>query len=146
MVKYLVFLARRGGPTEKPDREARRSGPTEWLDGEARRSGPTERPDGVARDTQWASRADGHPDGCPMEDGRASDGGRTGARRRPGVARQRARCVPDGGRGLGGWPNGGSRGWPNGGLYKGWWPSFLGTLFVRPVAPARNARAQGAHE
>jgi hypothetical protein len=79
--------------------------------------GLTEKPDGmtrVARDTQWASRADGHPDGCPMEGGRAPDGGgrvpdrgRTGARRRAGVARRRARCVPDRGRGLGGWPNGG---------------------------------------
>jgi hypothetical protein len=61
-----------------------------WPDGEGGRSGPTERPDGESRDTQWASRADGHPDGCPTEDGRAPDGGRTGARRRPGVARRRA--------------------------------------------------------
>jgi hypothetical protein len=29
----------------------------------------------VARDTQWASRTDGHPDGCPTEGGRAPDGG-----------------------------------------------------------------------
>jgi hypothetical protein len=29
MVKYLVFLARRGGPTEKADGVARRRGPTE---------------------------------------------------------------------------------------------------------------------
>jgi hypothetical protein len=78
----------------------------------ARRRSRTEWPDGEARDTQWASRADGHPDGCPTEGGRAPDGGRTGARRRPGVARRRARCVPDGGRGLVGWPNGGSRGGP----------------------------------
>jgi hypothetical protein len=128
-------------------------GQTEWPDGEAGRSGPMERPDGEAHDTQWASRADGHPDGCPTEGGRAPDGGgqvpnggRTGARRRSGVARRRARCVPDGGRGLGEWPNGGSRGWPNGGLYKDWWPSFLGTLLLRPVAPARNVGAQGANE
>jgi hypothetical protein len=88
-------------------------GQTKWPDGEAGRSGPTERPDGEARDTQWASRADGHPDGCPTEGGRAPDGGgqvpdggRTGARGRPGVARRRARCLLDGGRGLGGGPTG----------------------------------------
>jgi hypothetical protein len=72
--------------------------------------GLTELPDGatrVARDTHWASRVDGHPDGCPTEGGRAPDGGRTGARRRAGVARRRARWVSDGGQGLGGWPNGG---------------------------------------
>jgi hypothetical protein len=115
-------------------------GLTEWPDGEARRS------DEGGRDTQWASRADGHPDGCPTEGGRAPDGRRTGARQRAGVARWRARWVPDGGRGLGGWPNDRSRGWPNGGLYKGCWPSFLGTLLLRPVAPTRNAGAQGANE
>jgi hypothetical protein len=46
-------------------------GLTEWPDGEAGQSGPTEKPDGatrVARNTQWASRADGHPDGCPTEE------------------------------------------------------------------------------
>jgi hypothetical protein len=45
----------------------------------ARRRSPTERPDRatrVARDTQWASKADGHPDGCPTEGGRAPDGER----------------------------------------------------------------------
>jgi hypothetical protein len=54
-------------------------GLTEWPDGEAGRSVPTEKLDGatkVARDTQWTSRADGHPDGCPTEGGRAPDGGR----------------------------------------------------------------------
>jgi hypothetical protein len=118
--------------------------------------GQTEKPDGVMRvacDTQWASRADEHPDGCPTEGGQAPDGGgqvpnggRTGARQRVGVARRRDRWMPDRGQGLGGWPNGRSRGWPNGGLYKGCWPSFLGTLLLRPVAPARNAGAQGANE
>jgi hypothetical protein len=39
-------------------------GQTEWPNGATR----------VARDTQWASRADGHPDGCPTEGGRAPDG------------------------------------------------------------------------
>jgi hypothetical protein len=107
-------------------------------DGVAQRRGPTEKPNGamrVARDTQWVSRADGHLDGCPTEGGRAPDGGeqvpnggRMGARWRAGVARRRARWVPDEGQGLGGWPNGGSRGWPNEGLYKCCWPSFLGTL------------------
>jgi hypothetical protein len=33
-------------------------------------------PDGEARDTQWASRADGHPDGCPTEGARVPDGDR----------------------------------------------------------------------
>jgi hypothetical protein len=53
-------------------------GLTKWPDGEAGRSGLTEKPDGatrVAHDTQWASRADGHLDGCPTEGGRAPDGG-----------------------------------------------------------------------
>jgi hypothetical protein len=38
-----------------------------------------EKPDGVTRvahDTQWASRADGHPDGCPTEGARVPDGER----------------------------------------------------------------------
>jgi hypothetical protein len=87
-------------------------------------------------------RVDGRPtegDRCPTEGARVPDGDRE---------------WPDGGQGLGGWPNGGSQGWPNGGsqgwpnggLYKGCWPSFLGTLLLRPVAPARNAGAQGANE
>jgi hypothetical protein len=71
-------------------------GQTEWPDGATR----------VASDIQWASRADGHPDGCPTEGGRAPDGGCTGARRRAGVARRRARWVSDGGQGLGGGPTG----------------------------------------
>jgi hypothetical protein len=29
----------------------------------------------VARNTRWASRTDGHPDGCPTEGGRAPVGG-----------------------------------------------------------------------
>jgi hypothetical protein len=37
----------------------------EWPDGATR----------VARDTHWASRADGHPDGCPMEGGWVPVGG-----------------------------------------------------------------------
>jgi hypothetical protein len=121
MVKYLVFLARRGGPTEKPD-------------GVARRRGPTEKPaipNGRAGQTDTRMGAQRRMDVRPTEGARVPDGDRE---------------LPDGGRGLGGWPNGGSRGWPNGGLYKGWWPSFLGTLLLRPVAPARNAGAQGAHE
>jgi hypothetical protein len=36
----------------------------EWLDRATR----------VARDTHWASRADGHPDGCPTEGGQVPDG------------------------------------------------------------------------
>jgi hypothetical protein len=38
-------------------------------DGKARRS------DKGGRDIQWASRANGHPDGCPTEGGRAPDKG-----------------------------------------------------------------------
>jgi hypothetical protein len=104
---------------------------TEWPDGATR----------VACDTHWASRADGYPDVCPTEGGRA---------------RQRAHGCPmksgsgptEGGMGarrtagLGGWPNGGSRGWPDEGLYKCCWPTFLGTLLQRPVSPARNASVQ----
>jgi hypothetical protein len=124
------------GLTEWPDGDAGRSGRTEKLDGVARRSGPTEKLDGatrVAHDTQWASMADGHLDGCPTEGGRAPDGGRTGARWRVGVARRRARWTPDG---EWKWPDGGCDGCP----------TFLGTLILRPVAPARNAGAQGANE
>jgi hypothetical protein len=99
-------------------------GQTGWLNGEARRRGPTEWPDGEARDTQWASRADGHPDRCPTEDGRAPDGGRTGAQRRPRVARRRARCVPDGGRGLGGGPTAGLGGGPTGDYIRAGGPLF----------------------
>jgi hypothetical protein len=81
-------------------------GLTEWPNGEAGRSGPMENPDGATRvacDTQWTSRADGHPDGCPMEGGWVLDGGgqvpnggRTGARRRAGsrgVAQRRVSGV-----------------------------------------------------
>jgi hypothetical protein len=42
----------------------------------AQRGRRTEWPDGESPDIQWASRADGHPDGCPTEDGRAPDGDR----------------------------------------------------------------------
>jgi hypothetical protein len=153
MVKYLVFLAMWISIKNNINIimlgkdiyiNCGTVGLTEWPDGKAGRSN-----EGGLRYTMGEQ----HPDGCPMEGGRAPDrggqvpdGGRTGARRRAGVARWRVRWVPDGGRGLGGWPNGGSRGWPNGGLYKCCWPSFLGTLLLRPVAPARNAGAQGANE
>jgi hypothetical protein len=113
MVKYLVFLAKRGGSTEKPDGVARQRGPTEK---------PTI-PNGRAGQTDTRIGAQRRMDVRPTEGARVPD---------------RDRELPDGGRGLGGWPNGG--------VYKGWWPSFLGTLLLRPVAPARNAGAQGVHE
>jgi hypothetical protein len=82
---------------------------TEWPDGATR----------VARDTHWASRADGHPDGCPTEDGWAPvggeqvpDGRRTSARRRAGVAQRRAGWVPNGGQVLEGGPTAGLGGGP----------------------------------
>jgi hypothetical protein len=100
-----------------------------------------ERP--VARDTRWASRTNGHPDGCPTEDGRAPvgggqvlDGGSTGARRRAhGCSTEGAR-VPDRKR----------DGWPDEGVYKSGWPTFLGILLQRPISPTRNADAQGPNE
>jgi hypothetical protein len=125
-------------------------GQTEWPDGEVGRSGRMERPDGVAR-----QRSPRYPIG---EQGRRTlgwvpNGGWTGARRRA------HRCLTETGNGpTEGWMcarrRAGSRGvaqrrvsgWPNGGLYKGWWPSFLGTLLLRPIAPARNVGAQGANE
>jgi hypothetical protein len=94
----------------------------------------SEWPDGVTKvacDTRWASRADGHLDGCPTEGGRAPDGEHDG-------------CPTEGG--SRGWPNGGSRGWLDGGVYKSCWPTFLGTLLQCPVSPVRNAGAQGANE
>jgi hypothetical protein len=100
-------------------------GLTEWPDGEARRrdeGGPRYPMDEQGRRTP----------------GRVPNEGWTGTRRRGTGARRRARCVPDKGRGL--------EGWPNGRLYKCCWPSFLSTLLLHPVAPARNAGAQGANE
>jgi hypothetical protein len=79
----------------------------EWPDGATR----------VARDTHWASRADGHPDECPTEGGRADRCGQVPDGERDG-------CLTEGAMGarrrvgLRGWPNGGSRGWPDGGVYK----------------------------
>jgi hypothetical protein len=107
-------------------------GLTEWPDGATR----------VARDTQWVSRADGYPDGCPTEGARVPDG----EREWPDGGLDG--CPTEGGVSRGG-PTaglGGLGGWPNEGLYKCRWPSFLGTLFLRPVAPTRNAGAQGANE
>jgi hypothetical protein len=72
-------------------------GQMEWPDGEAGQSGPTEKLDRatrVARNTQWASRADGHPDGCPMEGGRAPDGGGQVPDGGPTGARWRAHGCP----------------------------------------------------
>jgi hypothetical protein len=86
----------------------------------ARLSGLTEWPNGVTRvdrDTRGASRADGHPDGCPTEGGRAPDLGRMGARRR-------ARWVPDGGRVSGGGPIVGLGGGPTGEYIRAAGPYF----------------------
>jgi hypothetical protein len=107
------------GLMEWPDGEARRrdEGGPRYPMGEQDRRTPGRVPNGGWTGARWRG---------------------TGARQRVGVARRRARCVSNGGRGLGGWPNGG--------LYKYCWPSFLGTLLLRPVAPARNVGAQGANE
>jgi hypothetical protein len=92
-------------------------GLTEWPDGATR----------VARDTQWTSRADRHPDGCPMEGGRVPDGGgqvpdegHTGAEQRAGVARQKAQWVPNEERE---WPDGGCDGCPTEGGVLGGGPT-----------------------
>jgi hypothetical protein len=93
-------------------------GQTEWPDGEARRSdeGGPRYPMGEQgrRTSGWV------PNGGWTGARRRG----TGARRRPGVARRRAGCVPDGGRGLGGWPNGGSRGGPTGDYIRAGGPPF----------------------
>jgi hypothetical protein len=135
------------GQTEWPNGEARRrdEGGPRYPMGEQGRRTPRRVPNGGwtgARRRGTGARQRAH--GCPTESGSGPTEGSMCARRRVGsrgVARRRARCVPDEGRDLGGWPNGRSRGWPNGGLYKCYWPSFLGTLLLCPVAPARNAGA-----
>jgi hypothetical protein len=75
----------------------------------AQRRSRTEWPDGEARDTQWASRADGHPDGCPTEGGRAPDGGGQ---------------VPDGGLNVCPTEGGVSRGGPTGDYIRAGGPPF----------------------
>jgi hypothetical protein len=93
--------------------------------------GQTEWPDGEACDTQWESRTDGHSDGCPTEGGRAPgvggqvpDGGRTGARRRPGVADGGLNvCLTEGGV-SGGGPTAGLGGGPTGDYIRDGGPSF----------------------
>jgi hypothetical protein len=92
-------------------------GQTEWPDGEVGRSGRTEWPDGEARDTQWASRADGHPDGCPTEGGRAPDGDREWPDEGLDV------CPTEGGV-LGGGPTAGLRGGPTGDYIRAGGPPF----------------------
>jgi hypothetical protein len=72
MVKYLVFLARRGGPTEKTDGVARRRGPTEKPAISNGRAGQTDTRMGAQR------RVDVRPtEGArvPDEDRELPDGG-----------------------------------------------------------------------
>jgi hypothetical protein len=71
----------------------------------------------VARDTRWASRADGHPDGCPTEGGQVPDGVHASARRR-------ARWVPNGGWVSGGGPTAGLGGGPTGEYIRAGGPYF----------------------
>jgi hypothetical protein len=86
----------------------------------------------VPCDTQWVSRADGHPDGCPIEGGRVPDGG--------GQVPDREREWPDGGRDGCPMEGGVSGGGPTAGLGDGPTGDYIST--AGPLFWALSSYAQ----